>query len=224
MELFFKWIKQNLKIKSFIGTSKNAVMTLIWIAMCVYLILAFLKLQSKSTKSSQQILRVLQLNLFEKRDLMVLVRGDPIRHQSYNPNQFSFLWKLTGQHWLFMNTWRIWILALLSWRLHCMWARRPYDGDWPNKLNSLRLRLFSTVNWNKPAYLLTKVICGILLNCPKRWVFRGRSYFARLYEKTFNRKLDLRKGNNWSPCWPASYLLLSPQLNKSLKLGFHRKA
>lgn len=91
VELFFKWIKQNLKIKSFIGTSKNAVMTQIWIAMCVYLILAFLKLQSKSTKSSQQILRVLQLNLFEKRDLMALVRGDPVRHQSYNPNQFSLL-------------------------------------------------------------------------------------------------------------------------------------
>lgn len=91
VELFFKWIKQNLKIKSFIGTSKNAVMTQIWVAMCVYLILAFLQLQSKSKKSSQQILRVLQLNLFEKRDLMALVRGDPVNHQSYNPNQFSLL-------------------------------------------------------------------------------------------------------------------------------------
>lgn len=91
VELFFKWIKQNLKIKSFMGTSKNAVMTQIWIAMCVYLILAFLKLQSKSRKSGQQILRVLQLNLFEKRDLMALVRGDPVNHQSYNPSQFSLL-------------------------------------------------------------------------------------------------------------------------------------
>lgn len=91
VELFFKWIKQNLKIKSFIGTSKNAVMTQIWIAMCVYLIVAFLKLQSKSRKSNLQILRVLQLNLFEKRDLMALVRGDPVKHQRYNPNQFSLL-------------------------------------------------------------------------------------------------------------------------------------
>lgn len=55
VELFFKWIKQNLKIKSFMGTSKNVVMTQIWVAMCVYLILAFLKLQSKSAKSSQQV-------------------------------------------------------------------------------------------------------------------------------------------------------------------------
>ena len=77
VELFFKWVKQNLKIKSFIGTSKNAVMTQIWIAMCVYLLLAFLKFQSKLKKSMQQILRLLQLNLFEKRDLMVLLRGDP---------------------------------------------------------------------------------------------------------------------------------------------------
>ena len=47
IELFFKWIKQNLKIKSFIGTSRNAVLTQIWVAMCVYLILAFIKLRSK---------------------------------------------------------------------------------------------------------------------------------------------------------------------------------
>jgi putative transposase len=77
VELFFKWIKQNLKIKSFIGTSKNAVMTQIWIALCVYLLLAFLKFQSKLDKSMQQILRLLQLNLFENRGLMALLRGDP---------------------------------------------------------------------------------------------------------------------------------------------------
>ena len=77
VELFFKWIKQNLKIKSFIGTSKNAVMTQIWIAMCVYLLLAFIKFQSKMNKTMQQILRLLQLNLFEKRDLMALLRGGP---------------------------------------------------------------------------------------------------------------------------------------------------
>jgi putative transposase len=53
VELFFKWIKKNLKIKSFIGTSKNAVMTQIWIAMCVYLLLVFLKFQSKLDKIMQ---------------------------------------------------------------------------------------------------------------------------------------------------------------------------
>ena len=78
MELFFKWIKQNLKIKAFVGTSKNAVLTQIWIALCVYLILAFIKFQSRLDKSLQEILRLLQLNLFEKRDLMALLRGDPI--------------------------------------------------------------------------------------------------------------------------------------------------
>lgn len=77
VELFFKWIKQNLKIKSFVGTSKNAVMTQIWIAMCVYLLIAFLKFQSGLTKTMQQILRLLQLNLFDKRELMSLLRGDP---------------------------------------------------------------------------------------------------------------------------------------------------
>lgn len=75
IELFFKWIKQNLKIKSFLGTSKNAVMTQIWIALCVYLLLAYLKFQSKTKNSLQQILRLLQTNLFEKWCLMDLIMG-----------------------------------------------------------------------------------------------------------------------------------------------------
>lgn len=91
VELFFKWIKQNLKIKSFVGTSKNAVMTQIWIAMCMYLLLAFIKFQSRLTRSMQQILRLLQLNLFEKRDLMALLRGDPPRAVSINSNQMALL-------------------------------------------------------------------------------------------------------------------------------------
>jgi len=91
VELFFKWIKQNLKIKSFIGTSKNAVMTQIWIALCMYLLLAFIKFQSKLKKTMQQILRLLQLNLFEKRDLMALLRGDPMRDKLTNINQLALL-------------------------------------------------------------------------------------------------------------------------------------
>jgi len=91
VELFFKWIKQNLKIKSFVGTSKNAVMTQIWIALCVYLLLAFLKFQSKLQKSTQQILRLLQMNLFEKRDLMALLRGDPPRDKQPDINQMVLL-------------------------------------------------------------------------------------------------------------------------------------
>ena len=91
VELFFKWIKQNLKIKSFVGTSKNAVMTQIWIALCVYLLLAFLKFQSKLQKSTQQILRLLQLNLFEKRDLMALLKGDPPRDNQPDINQMVLL-------------------------------------------------------------------------------------------------------------------------------------
>jgi putative transposase len=91
VELFFKWIKQNLKIKSFVGTSKNAVMTQIWIALCVYLLLAYLKFQSKLPKSMRQILRLLQLNLFEKRELMALLRGDPIPDRLPDINQMALL-------------------------------------------------------------------------------------------------------------------------------------
>jgi hypothetical protein len=74
IELFFKWIKQNLKIKTFLGTSKNAVLTQVWIAFCVYLILAYLKFTAKLGLSMQQILRILQLNLFERRDLLALLK------------------------------------------------------------------------------------------------------------------------------------------------------
>jgi len=87
----FKWIKQNLKIKSFVGTSRNAVLTQIWIALCVYLILAYIKFQSGLNKSMQQILRLLQLNLFEKRDLMALLRGDPLRNNHTQINQLALL-------------------------------------------------------------------------------------------------------------------------------------
>ena len=74
VELFFKWIKQNLKIKAFLGNTENAVMTQIMAALCVYLLLAFLKFQSKIDKSLQQIIRLLQLNLFTRRSLLALLR------------------------------------------------------------------------------------------------------------------------------------------------------
>ena len=77
IELFFKWVKQNLKIKRFLGTSKNAVLTQIGIAMCVYLLLSYIKFLNHIQPSLQQMLRLLQLNLFERRDLLELLKGDP---------------------------------------------------------------------------------------------------------------------------------------------------
>jgi len=91
VELFFKWIKQNLKIKSFVGTSKNAVMTQIWIALCMYLLLCYLKFKFGLKKSMQQILRLLQMNLFEKRDLMALLRGEPVNDHEPDINQMVLL-------------------------------------------------------------------------------------------------------------------------------------
>lgn len=74
IEQFFKWIKQNLKIKTFLGTSINAVLTQIWIALIVYLLVAFLNFKTKLGSSIQQVLRVLQLNLFARRNLIDLFR------------------------------------------------------------------------------------------------------------------------------------------------------
>ena len=92
IEMFFKWIKQNLKIKTFIGTSKNAVMTQIWIALCVYLILSYLKFTSCMDRSIQQILKLLQLNLFDRRDLIELIKGQNLDPPGFiNQNQMSLL-------------------------------------------------------------------------------------------------------------------------------------
>ncbi|PID72949.1 MAG: hypothetical protein CR992_00685 [Desulfobacterales bacterium] len=60
----FKWIKQNLKVKTFLGTSQNAVLMQRWIALCVYIQLCFFKFVAKIKGSISEILRILQLNLF----------------------------------------------------------------------------------------------------------------------------------------------------------------
>jgi len=79
IELFFKWIKQNLRIKAFIGNTDNAVMTQVWIALCVYLILAYLKFQAGINQSLQQMSRLIHLNLFTRRDLIALFKPPPDR-------------------------------------------------------------------------------------------------------------------------------------------------
>jgi len=77
IELFFKWIKQNLKVKSFYGTSPNAVKTQIWIAMIVYLILAILKQRYLLQSSLSQLLHFLEVNLFERKPLVPIFRANP---------------------------------------------------------------------------------------------------------------------------------------------------
>ena len=79
IELFFKWTKQNLKIKSFLGTSKNAVMTQIWVAMCYYLILTYIKYQTKYSFSLLQLSRVIREMLFERKALIDILTLKPDR-------------------------------------------------------------------------------------------------------------------------------------------------
>ena len=70
IELFFKWIKQNLRVKTFYGTSPNAVKTQIWIAMIVYLVLAILKQRYHLKTSLSKLLHFLEVNLFEQKPLI----------------------------------------------------------------------------------------------------------------------------------------------------------
>ena len=70
IELFFKWIKQNLRVKTFYGTSPNAVKIQIWIAMIVYLKLAMLKERYHLEPSLSKLLHFLEVNLFERKPLI----------------------------------------------------------------------------------------------------------------------------------------------------------
>ena len=73
VELFFKWIKQHLKIKSFLGTSKNAVLTQIWTAMIYYLLLAYIKYQTKYRYTLLHLTRVIKESLFRKLSIIDLL-------------------------------------------------------------------------------------------------------------------------------------------------------
>jgi len=73
IEIFFKWIKQNLKIKTFLGTSKNAVMTQIWVAMCYYLLLAYVKYQAHYRASLFYLHRIVKETLLERASLFDLL-------------------------------------------------------------------------------------------------------------------------------------------------------
>lgn len=66
VELFFKWIKQHLRIKKFLGTSENAVKTQIWIAVSVYVLVAIVKKRLDLDASLYTLLQILSLTLFEK--------------------------------------------------------------------------------------------------------------------------------------------------------------
>ena len=90
VELFFKWIKQHLRIKAFFGTSENAVKSQIWIAVSVYVLVAIVKKRLALPATLYEILQILSLSLFEKTTVNCLFHDDP--HQKIptaDPNQLT---------------------------------------------------------------------------------------------------------------------------------------
>jgi len=77
VELFFKWIKQHLRIKAFLGTNENAVKTQIWIAVCTYVLIAILKKRLKLSHSLYEILQILSLTMFETTSINQLLTNPP---------------------------------------------------------------------------------------------------------------------------------------------------
>ncbi|SHI15666.1 transposase, partial [Desulfofustis glycolicus] len=87
IELFFKWIKQHLRIKSFFGTSENAVKSQIWIAVSVYVLVAIMKKQFDLQESLYTILQILSVNVFEKVPFYQLVTERDYNQETRCPNK-----------------------------------------------------------------------------------------------------------------------------------------
>lgn len=92
VELFFKWIKQNLRIKHFFGTSDNAVKTQVWIAVCVYVLVAIIRKELQLDLSLSQILQVLSVNAFEQVPLDQLLARTQSQDESSYPSNQLMLW------------------------------------------------------------------------------------------------------------------------------------
>ena len=94
VELFFKWIKQHLRIKQFYGTSENAVKTQIWIAVSVYVLMAIVRKRLKLEASLYTLLQVISVSVFEKIEIQTAFSGNDYRYdtaQDYNQlNLFGF--------------------------------------------------------------------------------------------------------------------------------------
>jgi hypothetical protein len=88
VELFFKWIKQHLRIKAFLGNSDNAVKTQVWIALSIYVLVAILKKRSNSPLSMGEILQILSVNTFEKTAVFpLLCPENDVVPEDPQPNQ-----------------------------------------------------------------------------------------------------------------------------------------
>ena len=90
IELFFKWIKQHLRIKAFFGTTENAVKTQIWIAVSVYVLIAIVKKRLNLSASLYELLQILSLTLFERDPIIqLLTRCNHINESVNHQNQLS---------------------------------------------------------------------------------------------------------------------------------------
>lgn len=90
VELFFKWIKQHLRIKAFFGTSENAVKTQVWIAVSIYVLIAIIKKRLSLEPSLYTILQILSVNIFEKEPIARLLATKELHNENIkNGNQLK---------------------------------------------------------------------------------------------------------------------------------------
>ena len=136
VELFFKWIKQHLRIKQFYGTSENAVKTQIWIAVSVYVLVAIVKKRLDLDASRYTLLQILSVTLFEKMPIHQALAGDENRcNASQITNQLFF--------WLIFN--RTLVFALI-----CSNCALRSGCDAPSRLLRTDCSRFPSSRSNRP--------------------------------------------------------------------------
>jgi len=92
VELFFKWIKQHLRIKSFFGYTENALRCQIWITLCVYLLVAIIKRELRIDRSLYEILQILSVTPFEKTPIISILEQIQVQKNCPEVATLPFLW------------------------------------------------------------------------------------------------------------------------------------
>jgi len=97
----FKWIKQHLRIKKFLGNSENAVKTQVWCAVATYVLIAIVKKELQLDASLYTCLQILSVSVFEKTEVSCALQPDPSRIDMPDvANPVEFVRLLTGQQWM----------------------------------------------------------------------------------------------------------------------------
>jgi hypothetical protein len=133
VELFFKWIKQHLRIKPFYVTNENAVKTQIWIAVCTYVLIAIAKKRLHLPNSLHEILQILSLTMFETTPInQLFTPTDPDNHSEFEPQQLFSHLKNVGTLLILIAVYALLVVSSTSKASCKTVCNEFFDGTYPN--------------------------------------------------------------------------------------------